>query len=385
MTMQLPTYRIQSRRDLVRALLPFATPDTRQGVLRFCIDYGLFLLGTAVALLSAHIALRVAGALLAGFKMSTLYAVAHDAAHNTLTASRRLNKAIGIAAYLTGFYNYRLRLYDHLLRHHPLVNGPQPDAYRPLSLAEYRALKPWRRAWERFIRSPNPLALMAYGASSRLLKSEVFPKKTMPAAVRREAWLYAALMGAYLCAFVAIIGVASQGSPALFAQNLFFALALPFMAFQACMAAVVYFQHTHPAVPWFAPGDERHQGFGAEQLSVHLALPRAISSWLHHAYCHAAHHVCPSIPCYRLYDAQLRLDGLLGRHAAVVPFSAGALLDVFRRCKLYDYEAHRWIDFDGTPTSPRLVAQRKRPARSANQSDFQQLARANGREHARRS
>ncbi|MGZ5194724.1 MAG: hypothetical protein ACXWJM_05560, partial [Ramlibacter sp.] len=91
--MSLPTYRIHSRRDLVRALLPFAVPDTRQGVLRFCADYGLFLLGTGLALWSPHVLLRVAGALLAGFKMSTLYAVAHDAAHNTLTASRGLNKA----------------------------------------------------------------------------------------------------------------------------------------------------------------------------------------------------------------------------------------------------------------------------------------------------
>jgi acyl-lipid omega-6 desaturase (Delta-12 desaturase) len=377
--MSLPAYRIHSRRDLVRALLPFAVPETRKGVLRFCIDYALFLLGTGLALWSPHVLLRVAGAMLAGFKMSTLYAVAHDAAHNTLTASRNLNKAIGIVAYLTGFYNYRLRLHDHLLRHHPLVNGPQPDAYRPMSLAEYRACKPWRRAWERFIRSPNPFALMAYGALSRLLKSEVFPKKTMPAAVRKEAWLYAGLMGVYLCAFVGVIGLASGGRLQTFAQDLFFAMVLPFLAFQACMAVVVYFQHTHPAVPWFAPGDDRHQGFGAEQLSVHIDMPRALSSLLHHAYCHAAHHVCPSIPCYRLYDAQQRLAGLLGRDSAVVPFRAGALLDVFRRCKLYDYEAHRWIDFDGNPTSPRLVAERKRPARSANQSDFQQLARANGR------
>jgi omega-6 fatty acid desaturase (delta-12 desaturase) len=369
-------YRIQSRRDLVRALLPFAAPDTRQGVLRFAVDYTLFLMGTGLALFSTHVALRVAGALLAGFKMSTLYAVAHDAAHNTLTASRGLNKAIGVIAYLTGFYNYRLRLYDHLLRHHPLVNGPQPDAYRPMSLAQYRACKPWRRAWERFIRSPNPLALMAYGAAARLLKSEVFPKKTMPAAVRREAWLYAGLMGAYLGVFVAVIGLASAGSVALFAQNLFFTLVLPFLAFQAAMAAVVYFQHTHPAVPWFAEGDERHRGFGAEQLSVHMRMPRVVSSLLHHAYCHAAHHVCPSIPCYRLYDAQQRLDELLGRKAAVVAFRAGALLDVFRRCKLYDYDEHFWIDFDGTPTSPCLVPARERAVRSANQSDFQQLVHA---------
>ena len=65
--MSLPAYRIRSRRDLVEALLPFAAPDTRRGTVLFCVDYSLFLLGTAVALLASHPALRIAGALLAGF------------------------------------------------------------------------------------------------------------------------------------------------------------------------------------------------------------------------------------------------------------------------------------------------------------------------------
>ena len=58
------------------------------------------------------------------------------------------------------------------------------------------------------------------------------------------------------------------------------------------------------------------------------------------------------VACYRLYDAQQRLNGLLGREAAVIPFRAGALLEVFRRCKLYDYDAHCWLGFDGRPTAP---------------------------------
>jgi len=366
------SHRIQSRPEFVRALLPYAQPDTRLGVLRFAGDYALFLAGIALALLADAVWLRVAGALLAGIKMSSLYAIAHDAAHNTLTASRRLNKLIGVVAYLTGFYNYRLRLYDHLLRHHPLVNGPQPDAYRPLSLAEYRAMPRWRRAWERFMRSPNPLAWMAYATTMRLMKSETFPKKTMPANVRREAWWYAALMFGYVGGALALLAGWSWGSAALFADRLLFAAVLPFLFFQMNQAIVVYFQHTDPRIPWFGPGDLRHLQYSAEQLSVHVAMPRWVSSLVHHMFCHAAHHVCPSVPCYRLYDAQLRLNELMGAEAVSVPFTLRALLDVFRRCKLYDYEQHRWLDFDGNPTSDRLVAH----SLSANGSHFGELERA---------
>ena len=361
--------RIQSRPELVRALLPYARPDSLQGVLRFSGDYALFLIGTALALLSTHIALRVAGAVLAGIKMSSLYAIAHDAAHNTLTGSKRLNKVLGVIAYLTGFYNYRLRLYDHLLRHHPLVNGPQPDAYRPLSLAQYQALSPAKRAWERFIRSPNPLAWTAYAMKARVMKSETIPNRSMPPNVRREAWGYAALMISYAGGAVAGMAWWSAGDAARFADLLFFGLVLPFLAFQMNQAIVVYFQHTDPRIPWFAEGDMRHMQFGAEQLSVHIAMPRWLSSIVHHMFCHAAHHVCPSIPCYRLYDAQQRLDQLLQGNSVVVPFRLAALLEVFRRCKLYDYDQHRWTDFDGNPTSQRLVAH----SSAANGSQFGEL------------
>jgi omega-6 fatty acid desaturase (delta-12 desaturase) len=211
---------------------------------------------------------------------------------------------------------------------------------------------------------------MAYATTMRLMKSETFPTKAMPANVRREAWAYAALMFAYVGGAVGALAWWSAGDLGVFAERVFFALVLPFLAFQTNQAIVVYLQHTDPRIPWFAAGDLRHLEHGAAQLSVHVDMPRWLSSLVHHMFCHAAHHVCPSIPCYRLYDAQRHLNALLGETAVVIPFRAGALLDVFRRCKLYDYEQHRWLDFDGNATSPRLVAH----SRSANGSQFGELA-----------
>src|SRR5205085_1073641 len=135
-----------------------------------------------------------------------------------------------------------------------------------------------------------------------------FPKKTMPTDVRRGAWGYAALMFAYVGSALAGIAWYSGFEAAPMAVNLFFVALLPFLAFQANQAIVVYFQHTDPRIPWFADGDLRHVEHGAEQLSVHIDMPRAVSSLLHHMFCHAANHVCASVPCYRLYDAQARLN-----------------------------------------------------------------------------
>jgi hypothetical protein len=55
-----------------------------------------------------------------------------------------------------------------------------------------------------------------------------------------------------------------------------------------------------------------------------------------------------------VHEAQLRLDERLGPAAVVSRFGLRWLLDTTRRCKLYDWERHQWLAFDGTPTTGRL-------------------------------
>ena len=72
---------------------------------------------------------------------------------------------------------------------------------------------------------------------------------------------------------------------------------------------------------------------------------------MHHVYDHAVHHVQPAIPCYRLHEAQLALNRLSPDAALSRRFTFRLFWDTLRRCKLYDYERHRWLDFEGRPTS----------------------------------
>ena len=67
-------------------------------------------------------------------------------------------------------------------------------------------------------------------------------------------------------------------------------------------------------------------------------------------FAHPVHHLHPKIPCYHAYQAQLLLDARL-RAAVVRKFGIGWLVDTMRACKLYDWEGHRWLAFDGTPTT----------------------------------
>jgi fatty acid desaturase len=127
-------HHVPARSELVQTLQPFAQPVTRTGVLLFVADYAVLIAALALALLADNVLLRIVAAVIAGFKMGGLYSLAHDAAHNSLTASRRLNRLLGVLAHLPLFFNHRLWLHDHNATHHPGTNGPQKDAFTPMSL-----------------------------------------------------------------------------------------------------------------------------------------------------------------------------------------------------------------------------------------------------------
>ncbi len=295
--------------------------------------------------------LRLVASLVAGMKLASLSTLAHDAAHNALTASRALNKALSVLAFTPGLFNYRLWVYDHHVLHHPKANGPHADSYRPLSLAQYQALSSWRRAWERFVRSPNPLAFGLYYIFQRWSLVKLLPSATLPAQVRREAWRYAGLIGVYVAVLLVSLACRADGNWLRFGLDVTLALVLPFFVFQSLMAWALYVNHTHPDVPWFDTEERRVEVSNAANITVHVQLPRPVAALLHYFLEHPAHHVLPSIPCYRLWDAQIKLNELMGSRAIIVPASPKNLLATMRRCKLYDYEKQQWLDFDGKPTN----------------------------------
>ena len=79
--------------------------------------------------------------------------------------------------------------------------------------------------------------------------------------------------------------------------------------------------HTDPRVAWFNGEVDRDAEGRPELLSVHLRVPRLMGWFYHDTFAHPVHHLHPKIPCYRVFEAQTKLDELLGATAIVSSFS----------------------------------------------------------------
>ncbi|MCR5885634.1 fatty acid desaturase [Rhizobacter sp. J219] len=348
------------QRHLVRALARHVRSDTATGVRLALADYALFLLGLALAAFATHPALRIAGALLAGLKLCGFSVLGHDAAHNMLTRSRPLNKLIAVAVFTPCLFNYRLWLHAHHALHHTWTNGAPPDIHKPFTLQQYRALPAWRRLCVRASRSPSLIAQSLYFIYDRLTRVTIF-SRVYPAVVRRQAVPFTLLTLAYLGGTAALLAWRRHFEWAETLIDVFLVMVLPLLVFHALTSIVLFLQHTHPRIPWFAPDDPVEQAYGQEELVAHVPLPRWLGNLMHYSLEHPVHHIVPTIPCYHAREAQAELNLLIGPRAVVLKPTLGNIRSVFRRCKLYDYETHRWRDFDGRYTSGSLARSVREP------------------------
>lgn len=344
-----------SRRTIQAELAPFTRSVTAHGVFLFLVDMGTYIAAITGVLFLPDLWMKVLCSVLAGVKISNLATLAHDAAHGSLTPSARLNKLIAILSFMPGLFSYRLWLYDHHQLHHPMTNGRHRDSFTPYSPAEFKALPKWRQWAERFYRAPHLLGLGVYYIVERWWQVKFFPRPYMPRRIHASAWRHFAFLIAYLTAFLVLLALAPSYSDTGAVTALVLGFGVPFYVWMTLISFTLYVQHTHPRIPWFDGAVDRGKVAPQEVLTVHLKFPSALSWFMHHVYDHAVHHVQPSIPCYRLPEAQARLNALVGADAVSETFSFRWLIDVMTRCKLYDFENHRWTDFDGSPTSGTTV------------------------------
>lgn len=355
-----------TRKEVQQQLSVYAQSDTMQGVSLFVIDIVTYLLAIALVLFAPLWYLKLIGGILAGIKIANLSTLAHDAAHNSLTKSRTLNKYLTIIGFAPGLFNYALWLHDHHFLHHRKTNEEHPDSYVPLSKQEYDALSPWRRFKYRMYRAPSVWLFGLYYIVERWWQVKLFPRAHMPKHVQREAWRYFSVLAIYFSAYLLLLVMAPYYSQTRVVEALVYGFIVPFYVFQTLYSFTVFVQHNHYQVPWFK-GIRPRDGDGQQAyITVHLAFPKWISWAVHHVYDHAAHHVYPSIPSYTLPAAQSKLNELLGANAVTTKFSFHWLYGMMSRCKLYDFEHHRWTDFNGIPTTRSTLASQNHGLRNVD-------------------
>ena len=123
---------------------------------------------------------------------------------------------------------------------------------------------------------------------------------------------------------------------------------------------VVFFNHTHPSIPWFDSTDQWSYWEAQQHCTLHLRFSRLTEFLLPSKVMnHIVHHLNPRVPVRKLRRAQEDFNRLHPQAVKVDVWSPGAQADILDRCKLYDYVRHRWLDFDGNATSPTLSPARQ--------------------------
>ncbi|MDE3155165.1 MAG: fatty acid desaturase [Acidobacteriota bacterium] len=330
--------------------------STAAALIRLALQVIAYLACVALALAPLPYALNLLSGVVAGHVIGILFTIGHDACHQAYTPSARLNRWIGRGVFIPSLHAESLWVLGHNKIHHGSTNRRGYDyVWEPMSPADYAAASPLRRWVYRVYRS-------RLGALPYYLIEMWWKKNFLPIAPEaRRQWrmhvfdsAFVVVAGAlHVWAIVAVARAWTPDRPVWMA--LLAAWLVPFLVWNWVMGLLIYAHHTHPLVPWFANAEEWN--FLSAQVlgTVHVELP-APWRWIDNNIMeHNAHHALPAIPLYRLPPAQHRMRAAFPDIQAIY-LSPPVFCRIADACKLFDFDARRWTDFEGRPTGPVLVA-----------------------------
>ena len=356
----------------LRALTSPVAPrhSTRIGVAFAVADYMLFYGGAVTAILAPWWTVKAIGVVVSGMAVAMLFALAHDAAHGSLAASRRMNRVLATLCFLPSWYPFTPWIRGHNHLHHGWTNVAECDySWRPVSPAAYRAMPGWRRGLERLYRSW--WGLWIHSIVEIWWKHMAMPREsdrrylnTRHLAADRLLVATSIALHVAVCTLVVPEWSTRLGGPALSpAVTVAAVVVVPWWIFHVMFSVVTFLHHTHPRVPWFRTKEESSYFAGQVQATVHVELPTWVELLLHNITVHGAHHVDPRIPFRDLPRAQRRLEAVFTDDILIERWSLQTFIAVTRACKLYDYDTHQWLTFSGTRTSPSLTRRSDRRLR----------------------
>ena len=353
--------------------------STAAALARLSLQLGGYLVFVALAVWPFPYALNLVFGVLAGHFIAILFTVGHDACHQALTPSMRLNRWIGRLVFIPSLHAASLWVLGHNKIHHGSTNLRGQDyVWEPMSPADYAAAPPLRRWAYRLYRSR--LGSLPYYVAEMWWKKNFLP---IAPEARRE-WR----SHLFDSAFVVIAGALHMWAIAALSQAwapdrsvwlaLMAAWVVPFLVWNWFMGIVIYAHHTHPLVPWFASADEWNYLAAQVLGTVHVELPKPWM-WLDNNIMeHNAHHALPVIPLYNLQPAQRRMRAAFPDIQAIY-LSPAVFCGIADACKLFDFEARRWVAFDGQPTGPVLIAPASAAGAVADAEDVARIDAALGR------
>jgi len=276
--------------------------------------------------------------LLAGLAVSGLFVLGHDAAHDALFDSKRLNAFTGRLAMLPSLHSTAGWIFGHNRVHHGHTLRQGMDfVWHPLTVEQYAGLG--RFAKLRHKLEWGPLGSGAYYARevwwNKMMR---FPSpKRFQTAMRRDKALVTVFALGTLVALVATSGV---GGGWLWVK----AVVIPFLLFCQTIGWVVYVHHISPEIRWW-PRREWNRYRGQVEGTTILWGPPGWDLFFHWIMVHLPHHVDMKVPCYRLPEAARAIAEAFPDDVDERPIRLGDYFRSTKACKLHDFETGTWTTY----------------------------------------
>ena len=281
----------------------------------------------------------------AALVVSGLFIIGHDAAHEALFKSRRLNSIVGHVAMLPSWHVYEAWVLGHNRIHHGhTVREGMDFVWHPITPEQFGAMSRYQRMRHR-------VEWSWWGAGFYYLREIWFnkmitfnPPAKWAKSIRRDIIFMFVGVGLGMAVF-GWIGWLTYGSALGAAWMIVKAVVIPFLGFNFVIGSVVHVHHVQPEIRWWSRRDWTKFRGQMEGTTI-LRAPWLLDLFFHSIMVHIPHHVDMRIPFYGLEPAAAAIKA---EFPDVVHDEKLRFRDFARNtraCKLYDFTDGRWMTYD---------------------------------------
>lgn len=330
---------------VIKAVPPEAYDNpTWKGLAYFARDVVLYTACVVALVVIDNPVAVVALWLVTALVVSGLFVVAHDAAHEALFRSKRLNSWVGHVAMLPSWHVYEGWVLGHNRIHHAYTVRQGFDfVWHPYTPEEYAAMG-------RLARLRHRLEWSWLGAGAYYTREVWWNKMIVgkpPArwarAVRRDRLFVLVVVG-LAAVGLGWLGWARDGSALGAAWMVVKVLVVPFLLFQFVIGSFVHVHHIDPEIRWW-PRREWNKFRGQVEGTTILHAPRGLDFFVHWIMVHVPHHVDMRIPMYHLETAAAAIKAAYPDEVIEKPLRFRDFMANTRACKLYDFDEGRWYTY----------------------------------------
>jgi omega-6 fatty acid desaturase (delta-12 desaturase) len=283
-----------------------------------------------------------------------LFIVGHDAAHQALFKSRRMNTIVGHLAMLPSWHIYEAWVLGHNRVHHTFAVQQDLDpAWQPSTPEQYAAMSTFQRARHR-------LDWSWLGAGTYYLRSAWWNRMVVGKAPARWAKAFRRDRLIILAWVVATCGAAAVGGWAMYGTIAgavwlpFKVCVVPFLLFMYVIGSFIHVHHITPDIRWWKR-EEWTKFRGQMEGTTILRGAPGHNLLFHWIMIHIPHHVDMRIPMYNL---ELAANAIRDAFPDTIHDERLRFRDYVRntrQCKLYDFDGGRWLTYEEARSHPVIV------------------------------